>query len=114
MLDALRAGAETRLFTDELRNPVRVDDLADAIWALLAVPPAERSGPWHLVGEEAFSRYDQGALIARWAGLDPSRIIGVPSASWDGPEPRPRDCRLTTVRADAAGLRLRSIRTLFG
>lgn len=113
VIDGLRAGAEVRLFVDELRNPVRVDDLVEAIWAIVAMPRSAQAGAWHLVGDEACSRYELGVTLARWAGLDPAGITATRSADWSGPEPRPRDCRLTTGRAIAAGLRLRPARTLF-
>ena len=113
VLDGLLSGQPPTLFTDELRNPVRADDLAAALWSLVAVDPVGRAGIWHLVGAEALSRYDLGVLIAEWAGLDPSTIVAAQSASVPGNEPRPRDCRLTTARADDAGIRCRSVRTLF-
>ena len=113
VLDGLLSGEPPTLFTDELRNPVRADDLAAALWSLAAMDPPARAGVWHVVGAEPFSRYDLGALVAEWAGLDPSALIAAESAATPGPEPRPRDCRLTTARTDAAGIRCRSVRTLF-
>ena len=113
VLDGLLSGEPPTLFADEIRNPVRADDLAAALWSLVAIDPPDRSGVWHVVGAEPFSRYDLGALIAEWAGLDPSSIVAAESRSVPSAEPRPRDCRLTTARADAAGIRCRSVRTLF-
>ena len=113
VLDGLLSDQPPTLFTDELRNPVRVDDLAAALWSLAARDPDARVGVGHLVGAEAFTRYELGVLIAEWAGLDPSLIVAAESASVTGGEPRPRDCRLTTARADAAGITCRSVRTLF-
>lgn len=110
--DALRAGDAITLFTDELRCPVRLDDLAAQIWEVVALDPDERAGPWHLVGSEVLSRYDLGVLIAAHLGLDPSGLTAA--RSHDQPEPRPRDLRLTSARADAAlATPSRSVRTLF-
>ncbi|HEV2149424.1 MAG TPA: sugar nucleotide-binding protein [Longimicrobiaceae bacterium] len=99
-VDALRRGEPVRLFTDELRCPVAVDDLAAQLWELAALPAAERSGVWNLAGPEAISRYALGLLIAARYGLDPRGIVPLPSAA--SPAPRPRDLRMTTARADHA------------
>jgi dTDP-4-dehydrorhamnose reductase len=98
--DALRRGEPVRLFTDELRCPIAVEDLAAQLWEIAALPADARGGVWHLAGPEAVSRYALGVLLAVRAGLDPAAIIPIPSAS--APSPRPRDLRLLTARADAA------------
>ncbi len=112
VVDALRAGTPPTMFIDEMRNPVRVDDLAASIWALTEMSTGERAGVWHVVGGEAFSRYELALLVARHVGLDASALPRVPSASWGGAEPRPRDCRLLSTRTLPAG-EPRSVRTLF-
>lgn len=100
VVDTLRRGEEIRLFTDELRCPVSVDDLADQVWEVALRSPAERHGVWHLAGPEAISRYALGVLLAMRHGLDPTRI--TPATSRGMSPPRPRDLRLLTSRADAA------------
>lgn len=100
VMDALRRGELVRLFTDELRCPIAVEDLAAQIWELAALPAKDRGGVWHLAGPEAVSRYALGLLLAARAGLDARGITPVPSAAAAGP--RPRDLRLLTTRADAA------------
>lgn len=98
VVEALRRGEPVTLFTDELRCPIAVEDLAAQLWEVAALPPAERAGPWHLVGPEAISRYALGLLIARRYALDPAGIIPAPHAN--SPTPRPRELRLLTPRAD--------------
>ena len=98
VIDALRRGDPVRLFTDELRCPVAVADLADQVWEVASLAPADRAGVWHLAGPEAVSRYALGVLVALRHGLDPRAIVPAPSAS--SPAPRPRDLRLRTARAD--------------
>ncbi len=101
ILDRLRKGDPAdpaRLFVDELRCPIAVDDLAAQLWELAALPAARRGGVWHLAGPEAVSRYALGALVALRHGLDPAAI--VPALNREHPEPRPRDLRLRTGRAD--------------
>jgi dTDP-4-dehydrorhamnose reductase len=98
VVDALRRGEPMRLFTDELRCPVAVEDLAAQLWEVALLPPERRAGVWHLAGPEAVSRYALGVLLALRHGVDPSAITPAPSAS--APAPRPRDLRLLTPRAD--------------
>jgi dTDP-4-dehydrorhamnose reductase len=112
VVDTLRAGERLRLFTDEVRCPVRVDDLARMLWDLVALPRPQRAGPWHLVGPEALSRHDLGVLLARAFGLDPAGITAARSADED--QPRPRDLRLTAERALRLATRPRSVAGLWG
>ena len=112
IVDTLRAGNPLTLFTDEIRCPVRLDDLSGQLWDLAALDPADRSGAWHLVGSEALSRYQLGVCIAAHAGLDPAAITAASSRSQA--TPRPRNLHLTTARADATlPTPSRSARTLF-
>ena len=57
----------SRFFVDEIRSPVRVGELADA---LLEVLELDAPGPLHLGGEQDISRYDFAVAL----GADPSRI----------------------------------------
>lgn len=61
------AGEGTRFFVDEIRSPVRVGDLAEAILELLEL---DVPGPLHLGGADDISRYDFALLL----GADPGRI----------------------------------------
>ncbi|WP_328786465.1 MULTISPECIES: SDR family oxidoreductase [unclassified Streptomyces] len=63
-----RAGV---LFTDDIRCPVHVADLAAALMELAS---GEAIGIHHLGGSEALSRHELGVLIARRDGLDDSRL----------------------------------------
>ncbi len=72
MVRELSAGArEGVLFTDVVRCPVHVGDLAAA---LLELARSDRAGMFHLAGPDALSRHDLGVLIARRDGLDASRL----------------------------------------
>lgn len=57
----------TRFFVDEIRSPVQVGDLAEAILELLAL---DLPGPLHVGGADDVSRYDFAVLL----GADPARI----------------------------------------
>jgi dTDP-4-dehydrorhamnose reductase len=94
----LRGEHPITLFTDEIRCPVAVDDLARQIWEVTELPPERRAGRWHLAGPEALSRYALGLLIAARFGLSPERLVAAESGA--APGTRPRDLRLLTGRAD--------------
>jgi dTDP-4-dehydrorhamnose reductase len=74
------------LFTDDIRCPVHVSDLAAA---LLELTESGRAGMAHLGGAEAVSRHQLGCLIATRDGLDPADL---PAGS------RPSDIRLDSIK----------------
>ncbi|NUT47307.1 MAG: sugar nucleotide-binding protein [Saccharothrix sp.] len=82
------------LFTDEVRKPVHVHDLADA---LVELAGGDYRGVLNVVGADAVSRYELGVLVAARDGLDPLTLPATRSAS----PYRPPDIRLTTARAEA-------------
>jgi dTDP-4-dehydrorhamnose reductase len=87
---SLASGATTGvLFTDDVRCPVHVTDLASALLELASSP---RSGVHHVAGADAVSRHQLGVLIARRDGLDEA---GLPRGlrARTGP-PGPLDVRL--------------------
>ncbi len=102
MLDRLAAGEAATLFTDELRQPSHVDDVARCLWEIAALPASERGGPWHVVGPEVLTRYSLGLLVARRHGVAAAGI--VPSLAAELPGERPPDLRLTTARLGDAGI----------
>lgn len=71
LADGTRQGA---LFTDDIRCPVHVTDLAAALWEITR---SDAVGVFHLAGPDALSRYELGELIARRDGLDPARLASA-------------------------------------
>ena len=72
MVHALASGAATGvLFTDVVRCPVHVADLASALLELAAAPHA---GVSHVAGSDAITRYELGMLIAARDGIDQAAI----------------------------------------
>jgi dTDP-4-dehydrorhamnose reductase len=63
--------ADGVLFTDQIRKPVHVDDLADA---LLELATNEYRGVINVAGPDVISRYDLGVLVAQRDGLDPALL----------------------------------------
>lgn len=82
------------LFTDDIRCPVHVGDLAAA---LLELAGSDRSGIHHVAGPDAMSRYELGCLVARRDGLDPTRLPSGRRADTDllGPLDVRLDCAMT-------------------
>ncbi|WP_433089708.1 SDR family oxidoreductase [Dactylosporangium sp. CA-052675] len=85
--DLIAGRVDGALFTDEIRKPVHVDDLADA---LLEIGAGDFHGIIHVAGADAVSRYDLGVLVAERDRLDVDKLR---SASSSG---RPGDIRLDT------------------
>jgi dTDP-4-dehydrorhamnose reductase len=94
---ALAAGAATgALFTDDVRCPVHVSDLASALLELGTSPYA---GIHHVAGTDAISRYELGVLIAHRDGLDQATL---PTALRAGTSlPGPIDVRLDSTNTQA-------------
>lgn len=94
---ALAAGTTTgALFTDDVRCPVHVTDLASALLELAASPYA---GIHHAAGTDAISRYELGVLIARRDGLDQASLPTGLRASTG--LPGPIDVRLDSTNTQA-------------
>ncbi len=100
-----RGERSEKLFRDELRCPVFVDDLATA---LLDLAQSDYCGVIHFAGAETLSRYEWGRLLAQAYGFNPDRIPSALSA--ESPIRRPRNCALDTSLARQLGYRLRGAR----
>lgn len=92
--DLIAGRARGALFTDEIRTPVHVDDLADA---LLELAGTDYAGVLNVAGADPVSRYDLGVLVARRESLDPARIPATSLAALG--LNRPGDVRLVLDRA---------------
>jgi dTDP-4-dehydrorhamnose reductase len=90
--ELMAADPEAVFFTDELRSPVHVGDLAAA---LLELAEGDHRGILHVAGAEALSRYEFARLLAP----DPERVR---SSTIEGSGlKRPRECVLSSARAQA-------------
>lgn len=88
-------------FTNEIRSPVQVGDLAAA---LLELAELDVAGPLHVAGAEAVPRAELAALFA-----------GRPVRSAPAPPTRPLDCSLDSSRAQALlATRLRGVHEVLG
>ncbi|MGW2621617.1 SDR family oxidoreductase [Micromonospora taraxaci] len=96
------------LFSDELRCPIDVTDLADAVLELVA---SSYAGLLNVAGPDAVSRAELGLLVAERYGLDAAGLKTTTGAAIG--LSRPLDVRLNSARA--TGLlrtRLRGVREL--
>ncbi|MEU4194358.1 sugar nucleotide-binding protein [Kribbella sp. NPDC026611] len=62
-------------YTENIRCPIHVTDLASALLELLE---SDASGVAHVAGPEPLSRLQLGRLIAARDGLDPSQLPSIP------------------------------------
>lgn len=86
-------GEDSVLFSDDIRCPVHVADLASALLELAA---STGSGVQHLAGPEAISRYELGQMITRRDGLDPDLL--TPGLRAESPFPGPLNVRLDSTK----------------
>jgi dTDP-4-dehydrorhamnose reductase len=94
LVHALASGAAAGvLYTDNVRCPVHVADLAAALLELAGGP---HTGVCHAAGTDAVSRYELGLLIAARDGLDPAALPAGRLASTG--KPGPLDVRLDSAR----------------
>ncbi|MEV4133650.1 sugar nucleotide-binding protein [Dactylosporangium sp. NPDC049742] len=70
-LDLANGTASGALFTDEIRCPIAVDDLAAALVAFAAT---DYAGVLNVAGPEALSRHALGVRIAARNGMDPATV----------------------------------------
>jgi len=96
VLDMLAGRNGGALFTDEIRCPIHVADLASALLELAAM---DGGGVLNSAGSEAISRYQLGVLIAKQYGHDPALLRASTTAA-SGLR-RPTDVRLDIRRAQA-------------
>ena len=70
--DAIHGRSPIAFFTDEVRSPALVVDLAATLTELAGRP--EITGVLHLAGPDALSRADLALMIARRHGWDATRL----------------------------------------
>ncbi len=101
--DAVAGRTTTTFFTDEIRCPVLVDDLAGALVDLATMP--EVTGPLHLGGPDALSRSQLAVMTARRYGWDASALRF--STIVESGLRRPTRVVLDSTRARSIGLAVR-------
>lgn len=92
LVEALERGESVKLFFDEWRTPLSLDDAADRI--MQAACQHRLTGVYHLAGPERQSRLEMGLALASDLGVDPAPIRAVSRLDAPAAEPRPRDLSL--------------------
>ncbi|HWI72484.1 MAG TPA: SDR family oxidoreductase [Baekduia sp.] len=106
-LAAARGEQDVSFFTDEIRSPVQVGDLAAALVELATM--ADVTGPLHLGGADAVSRLELARLVVAAHGLDPAGLRDAPA-----PPGRPRFCPMdSSLAARLVTTRLRGAREVY-
>jgi dTDP-4-dehydrorhamnose reductase len=104
VLDAVDGLVPMSFFSDEVRCPSHVVDVAAALVALCR--RCEVGGPLHLGGPDALSRYELACLVARWAGRPPDLVR--PGRRAEHGMVRPGHVVLDSRRAVRLGFTVRS------
>lgn len=120
MLDLADGRANGVLFTDDVRRPIAVTDVASALLELAlgeagggSAESGAYAGLLNVAGSDDVSFHELGVLVARRHGLDPRRI--VPTTIAESGVSRPGVLRLDISQATALlRTRLRGIRELLG
>lgn len=94
-LAALHAGAPLRLFHDEYRTPLALDDAARA---LIGLARARLAGLIHVAGPQRYSRLELIEACAGLLGLGTDAVAAVSRREVAAAEPRPEDLSLDGAR----------------
>ncbi len=95
LTEALAGGRQMRLFKDQRRNPVLVDDLVQAM--VMAVE-MDLAGLYHVAGQEVVTRLEFGRMVCRAYGYDESLLVPIKMEEFDYLAPRPLDSTLNTEK----------------
>jgi dTDP-4-dehydrorhamnose reductase len=108
IINDVSAGKPIRVFTDQMRSPTYVADLADGI---SRVARFGRSGVYHVSGREYMSLFDFALEIADEFELDRSLISPVTSEELKLAAPRPPRTGFIILKAETElGYRPRSLK----
>jgi dTDP-4-dehydrorhamnose reductase len=103
ILERARSGQPLKVVTDEVSAPTSADDLADALFRLMAT---DRPGIYHLANAGECSRYEFAQEIIRLAGLE-TPVAPTTLAEFQRPSTPPPYAPLANVFAAAAGVEMR-------
>lgn len=90
-LQSIRDGQPLRLFEDEFRSPLWLDDAAEA---LITIAQSTIIGLLHVAGPQRLSRLDMGRIMAMALHCEESLLIPTRQSEIAFSEPRPADVSL--------------------
>jgi dTDP-4-dehydrorhamnose reductase len=91
VLEALSGGAGIRLFIDQKRNPVLLEDLAGA---MIEAADLDLAGLYHVAGAEVVTRFQFGEMVCKAFGFDQGLLVPIHMADFEYDAPRPLDSSL--------------------
>ena len=95
VLYALSKHENIRLFVDQRRNPVLLEDLA---WAFTRCVDLDLAGLYHVAGGEVVTRYEFGKLVCAAFGYDEDLLVPIRMADFEYEAPRPLDSSLNIAK----------------
>jgi S-adenosylmethionine synthetase len=97
-------GAAVTLENWATRYPTGVDDLAVVLRQMIErrLEHSDFRGTFHWSGDEPFTKFGMGQVMARVLGIDPAVL--VPDDRPPGGAPRPRDCHLDCSELERLGI----------
>jgi dTDP-4-dehydrorhamnose reductase len=112
LVEGLRKGTPVTLFTDEIRNPVFLRDLAAGLLELAALPQV--TGTFNMGGRQALNRWDLGLRLLRALGLERADNVRPGTVEGSGLV-RARNLMLESRRAEQTlATRLRGVDEVLG
>jgi dTDP-4-dehydrorhamnose reductase len=104
-------GQPVKVFSDQFRSPLYVEDAATGIEHLLGLGETPRAV--HLGGPERVSRYDMGRTAAQVFGFSPALAVPTRMAEVPSAAPRPADVSLDVSLARSIGFEPRTVEAGF-
>ncbi len=109
MMDGFKKGRAVKLFTDQFRTPVSVDDVCIAVERIINA--GVKPGLYHLAGPERVSRYEFGERVAEVFNFQKSLISPVRMRDLKDLLPRPADNSLDCSKAERElSIKFRSVK----
>jgi dTDP-4-dehydrorhamnose reductase len=99
LLGTLSRGDRMRLFVDQKRNPVFLEDVARA---MITAAKFDLEGLFHVAGSEIVTRYEFGTMVCEAFGFDKSLLVPISMADFGYCAARPLDSTLDTAKFRSA------------
>ena len=96
LLESLKTGRSFKLFTDQYRTPLYLEDVAEALKRI--VLDMNFRGLYHLGGPERVSRWEFGQVLAEVFGFSEKLLLPIKMEDFPEMLTRPRDCSLNSSR----------------
>lgn len=107
LVEKLRKREPVRIVTDQFGNTTLADELAEAIWKLIA---CDGRGVYHIAGSEITDRHTVALQVANVFDLDAGLIQAIRTEQLQQPAPRPMQSGLVVDKAlRELGVRLSNV-----